>query len=148
MEAVSGIGNFTDLQLQARPGYYTVFFEGVNDQASSSTSWGPCLARKGLPHCQGVSGVCAVLQAVRSVAVDVAVQACKPGQVVGLSGAVCDSCLPGLYSFVATNRSCESTCPSAAICPGGAVLYPEDGYFHSAVNSTLMHPCPNKASCG
>ncbi|KXZ50639.1 hypothetical protein GPECTOR_15g323 [Gonium pectorale] len=39
-------------------------------------------------------------------------------------------------------------CPQHAECPGGAVVVPKPGYWHSAPNSTLMHSCPNQLACG
>ncbi len=43
--------------------------------------------------------------------------------------------------------SCHS-CPAAAQCPGGAILVPQPGWWHSAANSTQMHQCPYQAACG
>ncbi|KXZ45364.1 hypothetical protein GPECTOR_55g270 [Gonium pectorale] len=39
-------------------------------------------------------------------------------------------------------------CPDHALCPGGAVLVPRPGYWHSAPNSTAFHPCLRPAACG
>lgn len=38
-------------------------------------------------------------------------------------------------------------CPDRAICPGGAVVVPQPGYWHSAPNSTQMHRCPKPNAC-
>ncbi len=39
-------------------------------------------------------------------------------------------------------------CPAGALCPGGAVLVPQPGWWHSAANSTAFHRCPFPAACG
>ncbi len=39
-------------------------------------------------------------------------------------------------------------CPAGAQCPGGAVLVPQPGWWHSAANSTAIHRCPFPAACG
>ncbi len=38
-------------------------------------------------------------------------------------------------------------CPRNAYCPGGALMIPRQGYWHSAANSTAMHRCPLPAAC-
>ncbi len=38
-------------------------------------------------------------------------------------------------------------CPLNALCPGGPLLLPRPGYWHSAANSTLFHRCPNSDAC-
>ncbi len=40
------------------------------------------------------------------------------------------------------------TCPPMAQCPGGAVVVPLPGWWHSAANSTAMHRCPYAPACG
>jgi len=62
-----------------------------------------------------------------------------------LSGSVCKCCLPYTYGF---NATCEQ-CPPHAICPGGDVVWPVAGYWHSAAKSVQMHKCPlANRSCG
>ncbi|KXZ42543.1 hypothetical protein GPECTOR_137g650 [Gonium pectorale] len=39
-------------------------------------------------------------------------------------------------------------CPAHATCPGGAVLVPQPGYWHSAPDSALFHRCPHPEACG
>ncbi|KAG2486975.1 hypothetical protein HYH03_014348 [Edaphochlamys debaryana] len=41
---------------------------------------------------------------------------------------------------------CEP-CPSETHCPGGAVVVPQPGYWHSAANSTLIHRCFSEDAC-
>ncbi|KAG2442491.1 hypothetical protein HXX76_002577 [Chlamydomonas incerta] len=43
--------------------------------------------------------------------------------------------------------SCQS-CPEHATCPGGAVVVPEPGFWHSAPDSAWMHRCPQQQACG
>ncbi len=38
-------------------------------------------------------------------------------------------------------------CPPDADCPGGAVLVPRPGGWHSAANSTFVVLCPNGEAC-
>ncbi len=38
-------------------------------------------------------------------------------------------------------------CPEAADCPGGAVVVPQQGSWHSAANSSFMNGCPNPQAC-
>ncbi|KAG2448259.1 hypothetical protein HYH02_006843 [Chlamydomonas schloesseri] len=40
------------------------------------------------------------------------------------------------------------SCPAHATCPGGAVVVPEPGYWHSAPDSAWVHRCPQTAACG
>lgn len=39
------------------------------------------------------------------------------------------------------------TCPRAARCPGGALLLPAPGSWHSSPYSPVMHTCLNKEAC-
>ncbi len=38
-------------------------------------------------------------------------------------------------------------CPAHASCPGGAIVVPWPGYWHSAANSMLVHRCPYPQAC-
>ncbi|KAG2433150.1 hypothetical protein HYH02_012694 [Chlamydomonas schloesseri] len=38
-------------------------------------------------------------------------------------------------------------CPDHTVCPGGAVMVPQPGYWHSAANSTAVHRCPKPQAC-
>ncbi|KAG2424440.1 hypothetical protein HXX76_014493 [Chlamydomonas incerta] len=38
-------------------------------------------------------------------------------------------------------------CPDNTICPGGAMMVPQPGYWHSAANSTAVHRCPKPQAC-
>lgn len=38
-------------------------------------------------------------------------------------------------------------CPDGADCRGGAVMVPQQGYWHSAANSSSMNPCLNPQAC-
>ncbi|GLC74739.1 hypothetical protein PLESTF_001550200 [Pleodorina starrii] len=47
-----------------------------------------------------------------------------------------------------TCPSCCLSCPSHAACPGGPLLIPTAGYWHSHPSSPLFHRCPQPAACG
>lgn len=83
-------------------------------------------------------------QSVRDACVPVTVRGCRPGEVVGPELNVCDPCPPGMYSF--DNTSCQTTCPDNAKCSGAMVL-PDEGYWQSVANATLIHQCPNQGAC-
>ncbi|KAG2498218.1 hypothetical protein HYH03_003969 [Edaphochlamys debaryana] len=38
-------------------------------------------------------------------------------------------------------------CPANAVCPGGSIVVPLPGYWHSSPSSTLIHACPNEDAC-
>ena len=63
----------------------------------------------------------------------------------GESTPICLSCPVSTYSFD-PNVHCDM-CPSAGVCPGGPILYAQDGYWASAYNSTEIHKCPRKNAC-
>ncbi|KXZ54094.1 hypothetical protein GPECTOR_5g199 [Gonium pectorale] len=44
--------------------------------------------------------------------------------------------------------SCCRNCPTDASCPGGPLLVPAPGFWHSAANSLTMHRCPQPSACG
>ena len=85
-------------------------------------------------------------QEVKPSCISVQVRGCQLGEVVGAEGNVCDPCLPGQYSFNTTSSTCDMTCPDNADCMRAMVL-PSEGYWHSAANATVIHPCPNQAAC-
>eukprot|EP00775_Hariotina_reticulata_P004673 gene4673-4927_t len=70
---------------------------------------------------------------------------CQTGEVS--RGGWCDQCPANMYSFTADADRCEVCPPVGAICPGGSVLLPERGYWHSHPYSTQMHRCPNNLAC-
>ena len=92
------------------------------------------------------SCVC-VQQGVQEECIPVQVRACRPGEVVGSQGNVCDPCPAGQYSFDTTSSACNDSCPLNAKCSMGAQLVPSEGFWHSAANATLIHACPNQAAC-
>jgi hypothetical protein len=46
----------------------------------------------------------------------------------------------GYFSFDLLANEC-SMCVPNAVCPGGAVVWPAAGFFHSAPQSMQMHRC-------
>lgn len=58
----------------------------------------------------------------------VLIRDCIPGEIRSVDGLQCTLCEPGTYSFSPNETSCKS-CPTGAICPGGAIVYLEAGYW-------------------
>ncbi len=54
----------------------------------------------------------------------------------------------GLVDRGSNDRATCRPCPAAAQCPGGAVMVPRPGHWHSAANSTRVHRCPYAPACG
>ena len=69
---------------------------------------------------------------------------CQPGEVS--KGGWCDMCPGNLYAFDQAAKEC-SVCPEGALCPGGNVILPQPGFWHSHHYSTQFHKCPNPAAC-
>ncbi|KXZ48974.1 hypothetical protein GPECTOR_24g264 [Gonium pectorale] len=44
--------------------------------------------------------------------------------------------------------SCCRDCPVNAACPGGPLVIPGPGYWHSSAASLALHRCPQPAACG
>lgn len=72
---------------------------------------------------------------------------CSAGEYKEQSG--CRCCPAYTYSFTGNTTACEQ-CPANAQCPGGDVLWPEPGFFHSGPQSVQIHQCPmgNTACAG
>lgn len=64
---------------------------------------------------------------------------CQVGE-YGASG-LCQCCPVHQFGFELDALSCMA-CPAHAVCPGGAVITPAEGYWHSTVKSVQMHRCP------
>lgn len=76
----------------------------------------------------------------------VIVRACVIGEVAA-TPATCTLCPAATFSLSPANSSCDTPCPNNAECLGGAILIPEQGYWHSAADSTYMASCPNPSAC-
>ena len=63
---------------------------------------------------------------------------CPKGFVTGGRDDTCNKCPVGLYSFSPLDAQC-SVCGSNMECPGGAVVWPVKGFWHSSPQSTQMH---------
>ncbi|KAG2432600.1 hypothetical protein HXX76_008940 [Chlamydomonas incerta] len=92
--------------------------------------------------------------------VEVSIPPCRVGETPSSDDALCDKCRSLTFSLwqddAPLNGSCRRTntdnarcfaCPDRAKCPGGAVMFPEQGSWHSAANSTFFIECPNKGAC-
>eukprot|EP00198_Chlamydomonas_reinhardtii_P001870 XP_001691206.1 predicted protein [Chlamydomonas reinhardtii] len=55
--------------------------------------------------------------------------------------------LPDLQAGVHAAQAVCARCPDHGVCPGGRVVVPEPGYWHSSPTSLYMIRCPNKAAC-
>eukprot|EP00878_Enallax_costatus_P033896 GHUV01037478.1.p1 GENE.GHUV01037478.1~~GHUV01037478.1.p1 ORF type:complete len:106 (+),score=15.30 GHUV01037478.1:838-1155(+) len=72
-----------------------------------------------------------------SDALSLQVRGCVRGE-VQTSPETCQVCPAGSFSLDPTDTSC-SPCPPNAECPGGDVIVPDAGYWHSARGSTQIH---------
>jgi hypothetical protein len=72
---------------------------------------------------------------------------CSAGMFMHLMA--CQCCQPDTFSF-SSNISAQQclVCPAFAKCPGGDVVRPVAGYWHSSPRSIQMHACPLSAACG
>ncbi|PNH07024.1 hypothetical protein TSOC_006527 [Tetrabaena socialis] len=96
---------------------------------------------------------------VRPLNVSISVPPCRVGEVPRDGGYLCEACDPLTYSlwqdtdplvdcaYPADGGSDCLPCPLNADCPGGAVLVPASGAWHSAANSTSFVQCPNSQAC-
>ena len=66
------------------------------------------------------------------------IRGCKDGEVGNIAGDVCEVCPVGSYSLDPRNVTCDP-CPPGAYCPGGALVLPTPGFWHSAGTSTQFH---------
>ncbi|KXZ42329.1 hypothetical protein GPECTOR_161g128 [Gonium pectorale] len=94
---------------------------------------------------------------VDPLSVRVTVPPCRVGQVPQDGGYLCDDCGPLTFSLWQDEEplvgcaypsavDCQP-CPLNAECPGGAVLVPAQGAWHSAANSSNAILCPNGEAC-
>jgi hypothetical protein len=67
------------------------------------------------------------------------VRGCVAGEVAPIPN-TCEPCVPGGYSLDPTRHACEP-CPEGAICPGGAVIVPLPGWWHSTADSAQINRC-------
>ncbi|GFR52729.1 hypothetical protein Agub_g15283 [Astrephomene gubernaculifera] len=96
---------------------------------------------------------------VEPLVVNVTVPPCSVGEVPRDGGYVCETCEPRSFSLwqdLAPLANCSypdliditcTPCPDGAECPGGALLVPRAGYWHSAANSSYMNACANPSAC-
>jgi len=69
---------------------------------------------------------------------NVTIVPCMSGHVTGGRDDTCNRCPVGLFSFSALSVQC-SVCGANTECPGGDVVWPVKGWWHSAPQSTQMH---------
>ena len=82
----------------------------------------------------------------KSVSVDVPISTrdCNPGEIEQVD--VCRLCPVDQYGFDASLEKCES-CEEHAVCGGGAMLVPIDGYWHSTPFSPAFYKCIYPSAC-
>jgi predicted outer membrane repeat protein len=66
------------------------------------------------------------------------VRSCMLGEITNQRHDACEPCQEGSYSLDPGNFSCD-VCPACVSCPGGAVLQPEPGFWHSTPESPQAH---------
>jgi hypothetical protein len=71
---------------------------------------------------------------------------CVAGEVGDLTG-VCRRCGASTFSLDPYKASCDP-CPENANCTGGMDVTPLKGLWHSGINSSFIHACPQRSSCG
>ena len=69
---------------------------------------------------------------------------CVTGEI--LDGGFCKQCGLNFYSLSPASERCY-VCPSKAACPGGDVIAPLAGHWHSHRYATQVHACPNEEVC-
>jgi hypothetical protein len=84
-----------------------------------------------------------------SSTIDKSLEVCNAGMYKPSILVSCQCCQAATYSFDAniSAHQCLS-CPPFAKCPGGDVVLPVAGYWHSSNRSVQMHQCPLAAACG
>jgi hypothetical protein len=93
--------------------------------------------------CPSLRGVC-YLQVPKPLPINLTVQArpCTTGEELGIDGR-CRACSANTYG---RNGQCLK-CKEGARCPGGALLLPEEGWWHSAPTSDVFIPCLQPEAC-
>jgi len=89
--------------------------------------------------------VCVVLlQAPKPLPITLTVQArpCTTGEELGTDGR-CRQCSAGTYG---RNGQCMQ-CKPGASCPGGALMLPQEGWWHSTPASDVFKPCLQAQAC-
>ena len=69
---------------------------------------------------------------------------CYPGEIAQID--VCKRCSIEQYGFDSTLGTCQG-CETHAHCSGGAVLIPDDGYWHSTPFSPVFRKCIHLEAC-
>lgn len=69
---------------------------------------------------------------------------CKPGEVTSSQG--CYPCPKETFSVNPKDQECRA-CPGYAVCPGGALLILEKGYWRRSENDSEVFICPIRSAC-
>ena len=90
--------------------------------------------------------LCCLRLQVPAAILQVHVQPCGLGQIPSQDGTQCISCPSSSYSFDPAVDACQP-CPAGATCTGGALLVPQQQFWHSAPDSDHIVTCPNNNAC-
>lgn len=71
---------------------------------------------------------------VEAAKLNMRVVRCPLGYITASSGDACSLCVRGYFSFDPSDKQCTMCVPNAE-CPGGAELWPSEGFWHSAPRS-------------
>ena len=81
---------------------------------------------------------------VPPISMTVHVVNCSVGDITVSSGDACQKCTRGTFSLDPRNSTCDQCVPNAE-CPGGALILPLHGFWHSSHKSLQMHRCDQAA---
>jgi predicted outer membrane repeat protein len=124
VQAYAGVYYFSDVKINAEPGVeikVSVTSDALSDLANDATGKG----------------------SVEDIALEVKMRECEAGE--AQVGKECVKCGYDTYSLKPTQQ-CTS-CPSGAICYGGALMVPQSGYWRSDKYTDLFFACSNSAAC-
>lgn len=125
---VNGIATFSDITLISKPGAtkinYIVSSSNI-DETKLSESFGLTLSNT-------------------TQTLTVNFRECVKGE--EQKNDMCTTCPTGKYSLVAGASDC-SICPKHATCLGGDVIWVDEGYWRSSLDSDDIHECLNTDAC-
>ena len=87
-------------------------------------------------------------QPLPSLKFPIVLNQCSVGQIYDKSSAICSSCSSTTFSLADPFKAqtCES-CLDNAICLGGSIMYPAEGYWRINEASENFIRCPQSKSC-
>ncbi|KAG2426287.1 hypothetical protein HXX76_013044 [Chlamydomonas incerta] len=139
------------------PVFLPIFLDGCDTGEFLDTSRAPAAASSATSTSGGssgssgggsLSGVLAVLETASCVPCPrrQLSQQADPRPLLGADDSY-PAALPELQSGISAAKAVCEPCPDHAVCPGGRVVVPEPGYWHSSPTSLYMIRCPNADAC-